>query len=120
MITLPEIPPTTRWIECGYMARLWTRLVLYTLILTRGVLPDTTLSTSVQEMQTMEMKSVSKVTQIIEAVKTSVKNRTARWLEYDEGVRYHRCQLASNQALRELEQIKNGVRGESYKSSFYR
>ena len=71
-------------------------------------------------MQTMEMKSVSKVTQIIEAVKTSVKNRTARWLEYDEGVRYHRCQLASNQALRELEQIKNGVRGESYKSSFYR
>lgn len=85
-----------------------------------GVLPNTTLSTSVQEMQTMEMKSVSKVTQIIEAVKTSVRNRTARWLEYDEGARYHRCQLASNQALKELEQLKNGVRGESYKSSFYR
>lgn len=69
------------------------------------------------ETQTVQ---VSIVDQVIEAVKTQVRKRTARWLEYDEGARYHRCQIASNQALKDLEAIKSGTKSDSYRHSFMR
>jgi len=69
---------------------------------------------------TETIQTVSIFDQFIEVVKTQVRKRTARWLEYEEGARHHRCQIASNKALRELEGIKTGTRSESYRHSFIR
>ncbi len=71
-------------------------------------------------MMTETVQAVSIIDQVIEVVKTQVKKRTARWLEYDEGARYHRCQIASSQALRDLEAIKTGSGSEIYRHSFRR
>ena len=71
-------------------------------------------------MTQQTIEHVSIIEQVIDVVKTQVKKRTARWLTYDEGARYHRCQVASAQALKDLEAIKNGTRSEGYRHSFIR
>jgi hypothetical protein len=68
----------------------------------------------------LEMKTVPRLVGAIEVVRIEVRKRTARWLEHDEGARYHRCQIASEAALRELECIKSGTRSDSYRTSFMR
>ena len=60
-------------------------------------------------MQTLETKHESRIGQIAETVKLSVRKRTTRWLTHDEGARFQRCEMASAQALRELEQLKSGA-----------
>ena len=71
-------------------------------------------------MMTETVQTVSIIDQVIEVIKTQVRKRTARWLEYEEGARHHRCQIASNKALGELEGIKTSTRSESYRYSFLR
>jgi len=71
-------------------------------------------------MQTLATEHESRIGQIVESIKAQVRKRTARMLEYDEGARYQRCEIASAQALKELEALKSGVRSENYRSSFIR
>ncbi|MFW9919004.1 MAG: hypothetical protein ACFFED_05345 [Candidatus Thorarchaeota archaeon] len=71
-------------------------------------------------MQTLVTEQESKIGQIVESIKSQVRKRTARWLEYDEGARYQRCEIASAQALKDLEALKSGTRADSYRSSFLR
>jgi hypothetical protein len=69
----------------------------------------------------MEIQTVPKLRQFVESLKTQVKKRTGiRWLEHDEAAKVHRCQLASAQALKDLEALKSGARGDNYRTSFYR
>ena len=69
----------------------------------------------------MEMQTVPRIRQFVETVKTEVKKRTGiRWLEHDEAAKVHRCQIASNQALKDLEALKSGARSDVYRSSFVR
>ncbi|MDF1539813.1 MAG: hypothetical protein P1Q69_13015 [Candidatus Thorarchaeota archaeon] len=71
-------------------------------------------------MMTQTVQTTSMIDHVIEVVKTQVRKRTARWLEYEEGARYHRCQIASGQALRNLEAIKTVSGSEIYRHSFRR
>ena len=69
----------------------------------------------------MEIQTVPMLRQVVEAVKTQVKKRTGmRWLEHDEAAKAHRCQIASTQALKDLEALKSGARAANYRTSFYR
>jgi len=68
-------------------------------------------------MQTLRTKQVSRISQITETVKLSVRKRTTRWLSHDEGARFQRCHIASEQALRELEHLKSGS---MYRNGVYR
>jgi len=71
-------------------------------------------------MQTLATKQESMIGQIVEVIKAQVRKRTAREVTYDEGARYQRCEAASAQALKDLEQLKSGTRSGIYRSSFYR
>ncbi|MFW9954328.1 MAG: hypothetical protein ACFFD3_07230 [Candidatus Thorarchaeota archaeon] len=68
----------------------------------------------------MEMQTVTVLRQMVEVVKTQVRKRTARWLEYEEGARYHRCEIAAQQALNDLERIKTSGRVDSLRNGFTR
>ncbi|MFW9848644.1 MAG: hypothetical protein ACFFF4_05860 [Candidatus Thorarchaeota archaeon] len=69
----------------------------------------------------MELETVPRIRQLVETVKTEVKKRTGlRWLEHDEAVRAHRCQIASDQALRDLEAVKSGARAGSNRTGYFR
>ncbi len=85
-----------------------------------GVLPMDPLPREETTMQTIVIEQDSKIGQFVETIKTQVRKRTARWIEYDEGARYQRCEAASAQALKDLEALKSGTRSNVYRSSFYR
>ena len=69
----------------------------------------------------MEIQTVPMLRQVVEAVKTQVKKRTGmRWLEHDEAAKAHRCQIASTQAMKDLEALKSGARADNYRTSFFR
>ena len=67
-----------------------------------------------------EMRTIPRISGALDVVRIEVRKRTARWLEHDEAARYHRCQIASEQALKDLERIKSGTKSDSYRTSFMR
>ena len=68
----------------------------------------------------MEVSAVSRIQAVIEEVKTVVRRIIKPELAYDEAARVHRCTIASEQAMKELEQIKRGRKSTSYRSNIFR
>ncbi|MHA1615048.1 MAG: hypothetical protein ACTSW7_04875 [Candidatus Thorarchaeota archaeon] len=68
----------------------------------------------------MEVSTVSRIQAVIEEVKTIVRRIIDPEVTYDEAARVHRCTIASEQALKELEQIKNGGKPSPYRTNIFR
>ncbi len=68
----------------------------------------------------MEVVAVSRVRTALEEVKTTIKRLIFPEAKYDEAARMYRCAIASEQALRDLEDIKSGGRGDAYRQCFIR
>ncbi len=68
----------------------------------------------------MEVAVVSKVRAALETMKTTIKRRIIPETRYDEAARVYRCAVASEQALRDLEDIKSGGSGDTYRQGFLR
>lgn len=68
----------------------------------------------------METNVVSKIQTAVESVKATVRRIILSEDEYDEDARVYRCTMASEQALKDLEDLKSGARGDSYRHSFIR
>ena len=68
----------------------------------------------------METSAVSRIQAVIEEVKTVVRRIIVPKITYDEAARLHRCTIASEQALKELEQIKTGGKSASYRTNIFR
>ncbi|MFW9908190.1 MAG: hypothetical protein ACFFEF_06410 [Candidatus Thorarchaeota archaeon] len=68
----------------------------------------------------MEVAVVSKVRSAFEEVKTTIKRLIVPEIKYDEAARAYRCAIASEKALRDLEDIKSARRGDSYRQGFLR
>jgi hypothetical protein len=68
----------------------------------------------------MEVSAVSRIQAVIEEVKTVVRRIIVPELTYDEAARVYRCTIASEQALKELEQIKTGGKSAAYRTSIFR
>ena len=68
----------------------------------------------------MESSAVSRIQAVIEEVKTTVRRFVVPEIKYDEAARVHRCTIASEQALKELEQIKTGSKPNSYRHGIFR
>ena len=68
----------------------------------------------------MESSAVSRIQAVIEEVKTTVRRFIVPEVKYDEAARVHRCTIASEQALKDLEQIKTGGKPSPYRTSIFR
>jgi hypothetical protein len=68
----------------------------------------------------MEVSAVSRIQAVIEEVKTVVRRIIVPEHTYDEAARVHRCTIASEQALKELEEIKTGRKSVSYRTGIFR
>jgi len=67
-----------------------------------------------------ETSFVSKIQTVVEQVKEVVKRFIVPEEKYDEDARVYRCKMASEQALKDLESIKSGARGDSHRQGFIR
>jgi len=68
----------------------------------------------------MKTSAVSRIQAVIEEVKSTVRRFIVPEIKYDEAARLHRCTIASEQALKDLEKIKTGAKMDNYRSSFVR
>ena len=68
----------------------------------------------------MEIGALSRIQSVIEEVKTAVRRFIVPEIKYDEAARVHRCTIASEQAMKDLEMIKSGGKSDSYRNSFFR
>ncbi|MHA1907341.1 MAG: hypothetical protein ACW98Y_08610 [Candidatus Thorarchaeota archaeon] len=68
----------------------------------------------------MEVSTVSRIQSVIEEVKSAVRRFIVPEIKYDEAARVHRCTIASEQAMKDLEQIKSGGKSGSSRHSYMR
>ncbi|MFW9848067.1 MAG: hypothetical protein ACFFF4_02940 [Candidatus Thorarchaeota archaeon] len=66
------------------------------------------------------VNAVVRIQSVLAEVKSTVRRIVRPEVEYDEAARAHRCMVASEQAMNELEHIKSGGRSDLHRTSFIR
>jgi hypothetical protein len=67
----------------------------------------------------MQVSAVSRIQAVIEEIKTVVRQIIVPELTYDEAARVYRCTIASEQALKEPEQIETGGKSAACRTSIF-